>query len=88
MRKNIYDEALKGVSKTMEDLSDSISKEFKATNPYDQKKMTDEEQLELYDSMTQEDFQYIMRNYGEDAVRKRFDEIARLIMRRQENAQW
>ena len=88
MRKNIYDEALKGVSKTMDDLSDSISKEFMATKPYDQKKMTDEEQLQLYDTLTAEDFKYIMQTYGEEVVRKRLDEIARLMMRRQENAQW
>ena len=82
MKKNIYDEALAGVSNVIEEVSSSIGSEFKNTNPFDKEPVSNDESLYFYENMAELDLRYLVMTYGEEAVNQRFYEMEQLKKRR------
>ena len=56
MGKTLFEEALDGVVGIVNEVSESFSKEFKGTNPFDKEPVSDEESLYKYNTMTEPQF--------------------------------
>lgn len=68
MKLNLYDEALSGIGEIIELVSESISKEFRGTNPFDKEPMSNEEMLLEYDQMTPQILQQRVQRDGAEAT--------------------
>ena len=51
MKRNLYDDALNGVSDIVELVSDSVAKEFKGVKPFDKEPVSEDQQLAEYMAM-------------------------------------
>jgi len=86
MGKGIFDLALDGISEIIEGVSDSLSKEFKTTNPFDKEKVSDEEQLYQYETQGYDMFKQIADSKGLEAAVMWRGDMEQLKARRQGNA--
>lgn len=80
MTKNLFDDVLGGVTEIVESLSDSLAKEFRGTNPFDKKPVSDAEALYEYDNIRQDPNKIndLLNQVGDEAVSKYFQEMEAL----------
>lgn len=79
---NIYDGALKGILEIIEDVSDSISIEFKGVNPFDKEKISNDDMLLEYGMRGYEIFKELADTKGLDVAVKYRDDMEAMKQRR------
>lgn len=79
---NIYDGALKGILEIIEDVSDSISTEFKGVNPFDKEKISNDDMLLEYGMRGYEIFKELADTKGLDVAVKYRDDMEAMKQRR------
>ncbi len=75
MTKNIFDSALEGITDIVESVSDSFSKEFKGSNPFDKEKVSLKEQVYLFETDGENTFNQIAETQGLDEAVKWTEEM-------------
>ncbi len=85
MKTNLYDYVLKGVTDMIDNVSESFTKEFKHSNPFDKEAMTDDEALLYYDLMNKNDFMELIKTQGIDKTETQLRQLED-IRRRKSNA--
>ncbi len=80
--KNLYDDALSGVSEIVELVSDGVAKEFKGARPFDTEPVSEEKQLAEYMAMTPELMDERLQRDGIEATNAYIEEMEDLKWRR------
>ena len=68
MKTNLYDNILEGLTEMIEEVSDSISKEFKGVNPFDKEPVSKKQALFDFSQLGPEVQQALRDNLGEDTI--------------------
>jgi len=85
MGKSIFDSALEGIGEIIEELTGSLSKEFKGADPFDREKVSDEEQIYQYETKGYDMFKQIADAKGLEAAVMWRGDMEQLKARRQGN---
>lgn len=83
MGKTLFEEALDGVVEVVNEVSDSFTKEFKGTNPFDKEPVSEEEALRKYNATTTEQFDELVQTHGVDAMSEYVNKMEELNRRMQ-----
>lgn len=73
MKENVFDEVLAGLEETVEEVSNSIAKDFKGVKPFDKIPLTMDEQLYEYNQLTQPAIEQMLQSQGLEATRTYVD---------------
>lgn len=84
MKENIYDLALEGISEIIEEVSESISREFKGTKPFDKEAISDEEMLYDYNTRGFEIFSQLADSQGLAQAVEYRDKMEEIKLKREE----
>ena len=68
MKENIFDDVLDGVQGIIEEVSDSIAKDFKNVKPFDKEPVSTGEMLYSYNTLRPEDMGYLVNKYGRERM--------------------
>lgn len=69
MSKNLFDSVLDGIEEMVSEVTGSLEKEFKGSNPFDKEAMSDEDQLYMFETDGENAFRQIADTQGiEEAV--------------------
>ena len=78
MKENLYDLALAGIGEIIEEVSESISKEFKGANPFDKEPISNDEMLLQYNMLTPDKMNELIQTHGREAVNQMIMEMETL----------
>lgn len=82
MKKNLYDDALSGVSEIVELVSGAVAKEFKGAKPFDKEPVSEEQQLSEYMALTPETMDERLQRDGLEATNAYIEQMEELKRRR------
>lgn len=86
MKQNRLDRITDGVLERVGRIRGEVQSQYKNTNPYRMEKVSPEEQIKNYLSMTPEMETQFRQQMGDEAMGEYTNKMNELIMRRQENA--
>ena len=73
MKDNVFDEVLNGLNETVEEVSNSIARDFKGVKPFDKIPLTMDEQLYEYNQLTQLALEQMIQTQGLEATKTYVD---------------
>ena len=65
---NLYERALNGVEEVVNRVSESISKDFKDTKPFDTDEIPMKDMVKYYQSLSEDDMYWLIGKHGEEKV--------------------
>lgn len=86
MKENVADNILARVNKTVGNVANRLSVQYKGVKPFDKQPVKPEDQLFWYEQLGIQDMDYLIEKHGRDAINEYVFNMETIKQRRSKNA--